>query len=172
MLLELTKLNSLAVATFEDNGLIGRVEKTLISKEDQKAIGFLVKLSGWLKSRKVASLEDVISIDQAGIVLRSNESLVDQGEIVRIQQIIDSRFNLLSLPCRTKNGHYIGRVSDALIETDSGLIMRLYVKKIFSYFVFERSQIISIKKDYIILDLERGQKKDSKVKSLASAKIA
>jgi len=172
MLIELTILNRLPVGSFEEGGAIGRVIKTVISYEEGKVLGFVVKKTGIFSQDKIATLEDIVSIDNGGVVIRSVDSLVDSQEIVRVSKILKLKFNLIGLRTQTKDGKYLGKVSDALIDCDSGQIMRLYVKKLFSSYVFEHSQIIEITLKKVVLKADRTQKAKKTVGSLARAEIA
>jgi len=172
MLLEFSILNQLPVGSFEEGGLIGKVAKTIFSKSEGRVLGFLVKLPGVFSGQKIASFEDVISIDQAGVVVRSSESLVDKNEIVRVNEILKSNFSLLGLKAVAKDKKNLGRVSDALIDTDSGELMRLYVKHFFSSLVFERSQIQEITLKNVVLKAEREEKAKKPIENLAQAEVA
>jgi uncharacterized protein YrrD len=172
MLIELSLLNKLPVGSFDEGGLVGKVAKVIISRENAKILGFLVKLPGFLGQTKVASFEDIVSIDQAGIVLRSSEMLVDKDEIVRIDKLLKDRFELIGLKAIAKNKTSLGIVQDALFDSDSGDLMRLYIKKFFKDYVFERSQIIEMTLKYVRLETERKEKAKKTIESLAQAEIA
>lgn len=172
MLIELTKLNLLPVASFEEGVAIGKVIKIIIDQEEGKIFGFLIKLPKWFAPAKVASLEDVVSIDQAAVVVRSSESLVEVEEIIRINEMLKRKFNLIGLRAVDKKGKLLGRVQDALIESDSGLIMRLYVKQYLSSKIYERSQIDKMTDRQVVLNTERNEKVKKTAPDLAGAKLA
>lgn len=172
MLIELSVLNQLPVGSFDEGGLIGKVIRTIISREDGRVLGFVVKRSGLFGETKIASFDDIISIDRSGVVLRSSESLVEKDEIIRIGEILKERFNLIGLKAVDKNKNNLGRVSDALINTDTGDIMRIYVKKFIKDYVFEHSQIEEITLKNIVLRLERKEKSKQPIKGLVQAEVA
>jgi sporulation protein YlmC with PRC-barrel domain len=172
MLIELSILNQLPVGSFDEGGLIGKVLRTIISRKDGRVLGFVVKKMGFFGETKIASFEDIISIDQVGIVIRSSESLVDKEEIIRIGEILKEKFDLIGLKAVAKNKANLGRVADALVNTDTGDIMRVYVKKFFKDYVFEHSQIEEITLKNIVLHIERKEKAKKPIKGLAQAEVA
>ena len=172
MLIELSKLQNSPVGSFDEGGLIGTIRQVVIDKDDAKVIGFAIKLSGIFSPVRVASIQDVVDIDQAGVVLRSAESLVDKDEVVRISQILKLNFKLMGLKAFSKEGKYLGRVYDALVDSNTGDIMRIYVKHLFADYVFERSQIDEITLKMVKLRTEKRQRAKRQVESLAQAKVA
>jgi sporulation protein YlmC with PRC-barrel domain len=172
MLLELSKLQNLSVGSFDEGDLIGVVKKVIIDKEDANVIGFVVKRHGFFGAIKAASFQDVVDIDRAGIVLRSAEALVDQNEIVRIAQIISSKFNLIGLRAISKEKKYLGRVYDGLIDSTTGDITRLYVKHLLNEYVFERNQIDEITNTEVRLKTEKRQRAKKQAEMVTEAKIA
>jgi len=172
MLLELSKILNLSVGALDERRAVGEVDKVAIALEDARVIGFLVKLKGILSSRKAVSFQDVVDIDHKGLVINSAESLLPVGEIVRIKEIFASHFNLVGLPARTKNKKSLGRVTDAVVETTSGDIIRIYVKSLWDERIFERSMIHEIKKNEIILTFDDRQKAKQKQSILAGEKVS
>jgi len=172
MLIELSKLPDTPVGSFEEGGFVGKVQKPIINPEEGRLIGFLVKTGGFFGKDKIASIGDVIDIDRGGLVLRSSDCLVEKDEIVRISEIIKTNFKLINLKAVQKNSKFIGRVKDALIDSNTGDIMRLYVRRYFQEFVFERSQIVEITLKNVVLKTDKTQKVKKPVAELARAEIA
>jgi uncharacterized protein YrrD len=172
MLLELSKLQNSPVGSFDEGGLVGVVRQVIVDKDEAKVIGFLVKLKGIMAPTRAVSFQDVIDIDQAGIVVRSAESLVEQDEIVRISEILKTNFNLIGLRALSKEKKYLGRVYDALIESTSGDVMRIYVKHLFNDYVFESSQIEEITNKEIKLKTEKRQRAKRQVEAIAEVETA
>lgn len=154
MLLELSKIKNVPVGVMDEQKAVGSVETPVIFADDAKVIGFEVKLRGLLSQKRVLSFQDVVDIDAKGLVINSTDSLLPMDEILRIKDILKSGFKLIGLPARTKNKKYLGRITDAVIETTSGDIIRLYVKNLLDERIFERSMIHDIKPKEVILTFD------------------
>ena len=167
MLLEVSKIKNMPVGAMDEGALIGKVEKVIIQPEEGKIIGFLVMVPGFLAQPKVVSFQDVVSIDAQGLVINSGNNLLDKDEIVRIGELIKTKFSLTGLPAKTKNKKYLGRVRDVVIEANSGDVIRIYVKNLWDEKIFERSMIYKISPTEVILTFDPRKK----VKDAAPAPI-
>ena len=169
MLIELSKLQGMAVGAMNERAKIGVVRKIIISPDEGRILGFTVKIGAILPKIKVVSFYDVIDIDANGVVIRASENLINIKDVVRIAELVEKRFSLIGLPVETKTKKSLGRVSDALVESQSGDILRLYVSSMFNRLVFEKSQIEKITLAKVIVKEERESKARRKV-SLATEK--
>jgi len=104
------------------------------------------------------------------VVIRASENLINIKDVVRIAELVEKRFSLIGLPVETKTKKSLGRASDALVESQSGDILRLYVSSMFNRLVFEKSQIEKITLAKVVVKEEREGKARQKV-SLATGKI-
>lgn len=176
MLIELSKLEGMSVGALEEGALAGRVWKALVAPDELKVAGLAVQTGrlpvlSWLWPKiLVAAFVDVVDIDKNGIAVKSRESLSEPGEIVRLKEILKYKFSLLGLPAVSKSGERLGRVTDALIETDSGKIVRIYVRRLLDSRVFERSQIVKMDYRKVVLEVEGGKKVKARKEAALSAK--
>lgn len=172
MLIELKSLENLPVGSFAEQNLLGKVSTVIVSPEEAKVLGLIVKLPGFLGKLKVVSMQDVVDIDKNGVTVRSLESLVDAEEIVRIDQIIKKNFNIISLKAINQKNQNLGKVSNVLFDTQTGEIVRIYIGGLFQERIFPSSSIVEIKDDQIILkdDPEIKQSISTKIKNVVSNK--
>lgn len=168
MLLELSKTKGIPVGVMDEQKAVGIVQAAVIFADEAKVIGFLVKPKGILTPKKVVSFQDVVGIDPKGLVINSADNLLPTDEVLRIKEILKSGFKLIGLPARTKNKKYLGRITDVVIETISGDIIRLYVRNLLDERIFERSMIHDIKPKEVILTFD-NRKKVVKKEAVANA---
>lgn len=154
MLLELSKIKNIPVGVMDEQKAVGSVEAPVIFADDAKVIGFLVRLKGIMSQKKVVSFADVVDLDGKGLVINSADNLLAIDEILRIKDILKQGFKLIGLPAKTKNKKYLGRITDSVIETTSGDIIRIYVKNLLDERIFERSMIHDIKPKEVILTFD------------------
>ena len=163
MLLELSKLKGMPIGALDEGAFVGSVRNAVISPEDAKLIGFTTKIGSIFAKIFVISFQDVIDIDQGGVVINSRDNLIEKEEIVRINEILKHKFDLLGLRALTKKGESLGHVTDAAVETQSGDILRIYTRHLVQNRVFERSQISKITWQEIVLDCDMEEKGKEKV---------
>jgi len=158
MLIDLSKLNNLPVGSFEAEEKVGKVLRPLLNPDEGRVIGFAVLTRELLPKLKVLSIQDVVDIDRNGLVIRSADSLVDSKEIVRIAEILKKKFDLIGLKTYFKSGEKLGKVSDAVIESQTGDVTRIYVGSLFKSFAFEKSKIFEITWTKVLIKDEKNQK--------------
>jgi len=163
MLIELKKLEGMPIGALDEGVKIGSVRRIIISPEEKKLVGFVVKSGAVLRTIKAISFLDIVDIDRNGVVARSRDSLVEIGEVVRIGELVKKRFSLIGLPVKTKSGKKFGRVVDAVVETTTGDILRIYSKYLLRDFVFERSQISKITLGEVVVKDDSGEAKAKRV---------
>ena len=163
MLIELSKYKNMVIGALDEGALVGRVKVALVDPDHGKIIGFLVKEKGLFGPSKVVSILDVIDVEKRAMVINSRASLVDKNEIVRIAKILKFKFNLLGLPARTKDGQMLGRITDAVINSQTGEIIRVYTQFLMQRRVFERSKIEEITWQEILLSTDDRKRVKSKL---------
>jgi len=162
MLIELSRFNGMAVGALDEGALIGRVRRALVDPDQGTIAGFLIKENGFFGTQKVISTIDVVDVERNALVINSRQNLVDKGEIVRISKILEYKYNLIGLPARTKVGQMLGRVTDAVVDSITGEILKIYTHFITQSRAFERSQIEEISWQEIFLRLDGRKKVKSK----------
>lgn len=173
MLIELSRLKGMQVGAMEQGASVGRVEKMIVNPEEVRIIGLLIKPPGFWTGFKAVSFLDVVDVDASAVVIRSSEGLVDPKEIVRLEKLIKYKFEFIGLTVKNKQGKVIGRVSDAVVETSGGDILRIYVKSMFSDRVFERSLIEKVTlREVIVRDTAEAKRVKAGLHSeIAGAKV-
>ncbi len=172
MLLELSKVRGIPVGVMDEQRAVGSVEMPVIFADEAKVIGFLVRSRGILPPKKVVSFQDVVGIDTKGLVINSVDNLLPTDEVLRIKEILKSGFKLVGLPAKTKNKKYLGRITDVVIETTSGDVIRLYVRNLLDERIFERSMIHDIKPKEVILTFDNRKKVTKKEAVTDAQKVA
>lgn len=122
-----------------------------------------LKIEGWhcqdrfSKKQLVLLSMEVRDILPQGIVVNDHEALSDPQDLVRLQDILKLKFELLGKPVVSASKKSIGKVSDYAVEMESLYILKLYVTpsllKSFSAgpLVVDRNQIIEITSKKIII---------------------
>lgn len=122
-----------------------------------------LKIEGWYcqdrfsKKQLILLSMEVRDILPQGIVVNDHEALSDPQELVRLQDILKLKFELLGKLVVSASKKSIGKVSDYAVEMESLYILKLYVTppllKSFSAgpLVVDRNQIIEITSKKIVI---------------------
>jgi uncharacterized protein YrrD len=153
MLIEAKKLISLPVASMEDGEKIGEITKIIVDKNSASILGFLVKSGGLLSPKLALSIVDITEWDPNGIVTNSMDNLVPPDEIVRLNDVLKSNFDIFGTKAKTESGKNLGTVDNFLIDTETGTIAKYYLKDIINgERIFSADKVIKIDKAIIFSD--------------------
>lgn len=115
-----------------------------------------LKIEGWYTqddtSKNVLILQEqsVRQIVPEGIIIDDFDELVPLDDLVRLQKIVDLKFDLISMQVHTTNKQKIGKVVDYAVEPQTMMIIKLYLNQnIFKDFsgggrVIDRKQIVEV----------------------------
>ncbi|TSC93143.1 MAG: hypothetical protein CEN89_258 [Candidatus Berkelbacteria bacterium Licking1014_7] len=147
-----SNLIGLPVASVDGQKKIGFVSRVIVDFSQFEILGFLMKKYIFLPEKFIAFF-DIADIEKEAVLIRSEENLSDISEIVRVNAIVKRGFNLIGLSVWTKEGKYLGRVTDFSFEFETQKIKQFYTKVFFwSGKIFSRSKIIKINQKSIIVE--------------------
>lgn len=101
--------------------------------------------------------QDVRDIMTQGIVINDHDVLAQSQDLVRLNEILQVNFVLLSKPVIISEGGKLGKVSDYSVDTNSLYIQKIYVSQpIYKNFKggnlgIDRSQIVEITDKKIVV---------------------
>lgn len=156
-MLQLSKsLFKVPVFSLRAGSLITIAAEPIINPHNLKILGW------WCKSQSsnvhnILLVEDVREATQKGLAINDEADLSTSDELVRHKDVINAHFELIGKEVKTKHAK-LGKVNDYSYETDSMMVIKLYVvrpiTKIFSSedtLIIDRSQIIEITDHYILV---------------------
>lgn len=150
-------LMRLPVAALDTASRIGSVDTLLVDTDRSMVVGFLISL-GLFTKKKFLAMTDIHSIDHQGLVVQSVETLVELQEVVRAKKILDEGIKILGHPVQTDRGKKLGRVSDLLVETQTGQITKYYVHGLLTDRIIPTEKIVKITRQAVIVENEEPVK--------------
>lgn len=132
------------------SGKIGEIGDPIINIDNGQLLAFHILPTGLFQPEKVISLVDIIVFDPKVIIINKPESVIEPKEVVRIQESIEKKFILKKSKAYTQNNTYLGKIEDAVIDSDSNSISKYYIKNIFRNRILPSEKVIEIKKNKII----------------------
>jgi len=132
MLIYAKKIMELPVIEGISGTKIDVVKNIIVDPESGKILAFLVSKNFFWQRNRIISFRDVVEIFADGVLIKSNDSIVEDREIFKLSDILNKKIFLIGSTVLTQNGNKIGIVEDFLLDTLFQNILTLTVKKRFS----------------------------------------
>lgn len=152
-------------------GVIGQTTRLVINPNNLKIEGWYV-IDKFSNSPAILLSNELREILPQGLVVNDQDAFSDPDDLVRLQEILKLRFELINKLVVTEQGSKIGKVSDYAVETASLMIKKLYISQsIIKNFTggtlsVDRTQIIEITSKRVIIE---DPMEDIKVNATATA---
>lgn len=131
MLIEISRLRGLPLASSSEEAHIGTIDETLIHPDTGEIIGFWVKQPGLFAERKALSSRDVISYDSRALVASSLDALVSPDDVQPFKGVVKRNERWIGKAVETEAGDRLGKVSDVVVDTDLERLTKLHVSSLF-----------------------------------------
>lgn len=146
-----TDILRLPIAALGLQGRVGKVKDVLIDAERGIFEGVTVTVD-WLAKPKFVAVADIFAIDERGITVKSPDDVVDLGEVLRAKAIFESKFRMIGLAVVTQSGKRLGKITDLVISTQTGRVVKFYVGSFLSDRVIPWEKVIKVERKKMIVD--------------------
>ena len=144
------------VVSLYNSTKIGSLLDFVVEPNTGKIIGIVAAQSGIFKKKAmVISATDIREISKKVLIVDSEDVLVSQEEIIKIDEILKSGIKILDNKVFTEGGKYLGRVSDFLID-EFFYISKIQVRPslvnvLETEIIILRESILKVTKDKIVV---------------------
>ncbi|MBI3495638.1 PRC-barrel domain-containing protein [Candidatus Berkelbacteria bacterium] len=150
-----SSLLKLPVGTLQPPVKIGKVKDVVIDPKGGRFLGVTVSVS-LLQPPLFVSTSDMLAVDHAGVVIKSEEALVEINEIVRAKEALREGIRLIGLRVVTTSNKRLGRVSDLVIDLEGERVAKYYVSSWFSERIFPASAVVKITKKELVVESDEA----------------
>lgn len=150
MLIQSSTILGLPIGSMDSQSKIGTIKNLVIDPENGELIAFFVSIGGLFQSDKVLSSHDILDFDQKGIVVRSEENLLEKNEIIKVNKIWKDRITVLNQKALTASGKNLGKINDSLIDTSTCMINKYYIHGLFEDRILSADKVVKINKKGVI----------------------
>lgn len=120
----------------------GRIDRCVYNRETAALAGFQVAAGGVVSRFRALNLIDCITLNHENVVIDSTAAL---GKDLRpLDEISKLSGPVVGVIAITESGKRLGTVSDVLLDADTGLIVRLYVRRLLAERIIPRDFLVSI----------------------------
>ena len=126
MLLLSAALMNKPVLSLRTNGQVAETYGFLINPNNLKIEGFYChdRLS---RQNLILLNQDIRNIIMQGIVVNDHDVLCTPEDLIRLKEVIDINYIVISKPVITVNKERLGKVKDFAVNSESFFIQKLYV---------------------------------------------
>jgi len=147
MLIEATRLKKSTVRTTQGVG-VGSVDHLVFSATEARLIGFQLAASGVLKRFVGLHFDDVLSLGHETVSIDS--AAVLEKKLVALDEVYRSAGSVLQVKAKTASGQTLGIVSDVLIDSETGGIVRFYLRNFLTERIIPLHFLVSISPKAIV----------------------
>ena len=129
MLVYNSNLIGTPILSVQAGGPIGQIANPIVNPDNLQVIAF--KLTGPVIDPAVSILatHSIREYSNLGMVIDSVDELVSPSDIVKIEQVLQLNFDLLTLKVETKKGSKLGHLVDFTINSDDFLVQQIIVRR-------------------------------------------
>ena len=161
MLIEGSKLLNYPILSLHTASKIAEVKALIIDPNFLKVVAFEINVAS---SKQCLFLEtaSVREFSKMGMIVDSDEEFVEQGDVIKLKEMIELGFTLENMKVLSKKKTMLGRVEDFIVTTDNFRVMQLIIKRpiykslIDPELVIGRSEIHEINDTEIIVKSEES----------------
>ena len=161
MLIEGSKLLNYPILSLHTASKIAEVKALIIDPNFLKVVAFEINVAS-SKQRLFLETASVREFSKMGMIVDSDEEFVEQGDVIKLKEMIELGFTLENMKVLSKKKTMLGRVEDFMVTTDDFRVMQLIIKRpiykslIDPELVIGRSEIYEINDTEIIVKSEES----------------
>lgn len=145
----------LPVGTLQPPVRIGKVKDVVIDPKGGAFLGVTVSTS-LLKPALFTTAADIIAVDRAGLVIKSEDSLVEINEIVRAKEALRQGVRVIGLAVVTQSRKRVGRVSDLAIDLEGERVAKYYVRSWLSERIIPATAVVKITRKELVIESDEA----------------
>jgi len=173
MLLPIDQLLGLPIMSLQTGTELARTTAAILDPRSMKIIAFYVDGPLLETHPSVLHPEDIRELSDIGLIVDNSERLMALEGLVRLQAVIDLKFELRGMKVIDEQKHKLGKVVDYVVEPDGFTVQQIYAQPSLlrslntATHVIRRSQIVAVRKDTIVV--RSGAIKEEAVEPITKA---
>ncbi len=126
MLIKASSLMGKQIRSTQDASFLGKVADLIIDPKDGKLIA--LKLQSKIFKPKIICTIDIQGFTPLFLVAKDDSVVVDAEEVVRVKEILDNKIMIIGNKVKTESGKKIGICDDVLVDSNTSMVVKFYVK--------------------------------------------
>ena len=168
MLLIGSKIIGAPVLSLHMGGMIASTREAVIDPEDLRVIAYTLEGPIIKNDPDVGDMldtKDIREVSENGLIVDSADRFTTRDDVVRFDEVMDLRFNLVGLKVVTQDGKKLGKIIDYTLDSGTFMIYQLIVQRPFMSSLVDpeltinRSQIVEIDDYKVTVKHDKAQVK-------------
>lgn len=159
MLIEGSKLLNYPILSLHTASKIAEVKALIIDPNFLKVVAFEINAAS-SKQRLFLETASVREFSKMGMIVDSDEEFVEQGDVIKLKEMIELGFTLENMKVLSKKKTMLGRVEDFIVTTDDFRVMQLIIKRPIYKSLIDPELVIGRSEIHEINDMEIIVKSD------------
>ncbi|MCR4277957.1 MAG: PRC-barrel domain-containing protein [Candidatus Berkelbacteria bacterium] len=147
MVLEVSQLASASIR-LTDGKKLATVDRIIFDGRDARIAGFQTSQRTVLTRFGRIDYVDTLEVERGEIVIDSEKNI--QKDLKPFDQLRHQYGTVLGVVAKTESGRKIGKISDLVIDADTGLIIRFYLGQFLNERIIPRQFLVSITPKQIV----------------------
>ena len=129
MLVYNSRLTGTPILSVQAGGPIGQISSSIVDPDNLQIIAF--RLTGPVinPDQNILDAKSIREYSEYGMVIDSVDELVSSSDVIKIKQVLELNFDLLTLKVETKKGSKLGQIIDFTANADNFLVQQIIVKR-------------------------------------------
>lgn len=157
MLILGSRLINASLMSLQTGGKLASLKSALIDPGNLKIIAYEVEGALLASRPSFIRTDDIREVSHLGVIVDSNDELIELSDVIAVQKIYDLGFNLNGMRVIDDRKRKIGKVSDYSVDIDSFFVQQLQVRQsgikglTDSTTLVSRTQIVEINNTHIVV---------------------
>lgn len=157
MLLLYSQLVTMSIFSIQTGNQLGRVAKAIIDPRQFKIVAFYCEGPALDSNPAILHTEDIREVTPNGLVIDSADNIMPPDDLVRLQEVLNFKFELIDQAVVDDAGTKLGKVARFSVETTTFYIMKLHVRPSLlqalrtAEHIVDRTQIIEVTAKNIVV---------------------
>lgn len=145
-----------SILSLRTGGQIGIARQPVINPNNLKIEGWYSE-DAYEKGERILPVQEIRDLIAKGLVVNDHDALTHPEDLVRLQDVLDQRFEVIGKSVSTENNKKLGKIIDYAVNDENYYIQKLYVNPSLlrglsqDQILIDRSQIIEITDKKIII---------------------
>lgn len=154
MLRKTSQLDSLGVASLHTGNVIDVTGEIILDPSDLSFVGFYLTE----EPQNILLSQDIREVNKSQVIVDSADVLVEPKDLLRLKEVLETRFQLLGAKVRTKSGKKLGAVNEYIVDDVSWFIQKIHVRQSLlrsfmnSTLIVDRRQVIDVTENTLIVE--------------------
>jgi uncharacterized protein YrrD len=156
-----TLIKGLTVFSISEGKEIGKVEDIIINAHKKAVDFFIVSNNKWFLGTGVIPFSNIIGIGEDAVMLEHSNAVKKPDEILGAIDLINEGVNLINNTVLTREGNFIGKVTEVIIEESSGRVSACEYSNIENEKkLITAAQMITFGQDALVVNIALNQEDD------------